>query len=233
MGLAAGAGGNPLYLTELLDALVRAGTLFVDDDRIEVNELTAPDSLAAAIADRLEFLSTPVCRLLSATAMLGCDFAVADPKRVTGRRVNELLPLLDEAILAGVLLDDGPELSFWYPPLRAAPYEGMPPAVRAAWHLDAAPALIGIDALADRVARPRPARHRGPGPADAAPTAASVAGDRQATGWALGIQTIVASMLFMVPRRRQAGSPASPRGSPIWGWPCDSGATSRHSRMSR
>jgi DNA-binding CsgD family transcriptional regulator/tetratricopeptide (TPR) repeat protein len=153
LGLAAGAGGNPLYLTELLDALVRAGRLFVDDDRIEVSGLTAPDSLAAAIADRLEFLDTPVRRLLRAAALLGCDFAVADLAAVTSQRVNELLPLLDEAILAGVLLDDGPELSFRHPLLRAALYEGMPPAVRAAWHLDAARALIEIDAPADRVAR--------------------------------------------------------------------------------
>lgn len=151
--LAEGAGGNPLYLTELVDALVRGGALAVDDGHVEVTGAGAPDSLSAAIADRLEFLSAPVREVLRVAALLGQDFSVSELAVVSGRRVNDLLPVLDEAILAGVLLDNGPELAFRHPMIRSALYDGMPAAVRAAWHRDAAHALVEDGAAADRVAR--------------------------------------------------------------------------------
>jgi DNA-binding NarL/FixJ family response regulator len=151
--LAAGAGGNPLYLTEWVDALVRAHALVVEDDCVEVAGAGTPVSLAAAIADRLEFLSPPARGAVRAAALLGVDFSVSDLAAVSGQRVTELLPVLDEAILAGVLLDNGAELSFRHPLIRAALYDGMPAAVRAAWQRDAARALAEDGAPADRVAR--------------------------------------------------------------------------------
>ena len=69
-----------------------------------------------------------------------------------GQRVGDLLPVLDEAILAEVLRDDGRSLAFRHPLIRAALYEGMPAAVRAAWHRDAGRASRR-GAPADRVAR--------------------------------------------------------------------------------
>ncbi|HYU84350.1 MAG TPA: AAA family ATPase, partial [Kribbellaceae bacterium] len=139
--LAADAAGNPLYLTELVDALIRSRALAVADGRVEVVGNRIPDSLSAAIADRLEFLSAPVREVLRVAALLGLEFSVSELAVVTGRRVNDLLPVLDEAILLGVLLDNGPELAFRHPLIRAALYDGMPAAVRAAWHRDAARAL--------------------------------------------------------------------------------------------
>src|SRR5262249_28622278 len=153
LALAAGAGGNPLYLTELADALVRGGALAVEDGNIEVTGGRIPGSLSAAIADRLEFLSPPVRDLLQAAALLGTDFSVSELAVVSGRTVNDLLPVLNEAIVAGVLRDDGPELAFRHPLIRAALYEGMPVAVRAAWHRDAGRALAEHGAPAERVAR--------------------------------------------------------------------------------
>src|SRR5262249_24169922 len=153
LALAAGAGGNPLYLTELADALVRGGALAVEDGNIEVTGGRIPGSLSAAIADRLEFLSPPVRDLLQAAALLGTDFSVSELSVVSGRTVNDLLPILDEAIVVGVLRDDGPELAFRHPLIRAALYEGMPVAVRCAWHRDAGRALAAQGAPAERVAR--------------------------------------------------------------------------------
>jgi ATP/maltotriose-dependent transcriptional regulator MalT len=151
--LAAGAAGNPLYVTELVDALARARALQEGDGRVEVTGVRPPASLAAAIADRLEFLSTPARDVLRAAALLGADFSVCELAVVVGQRVNELLPVLDEAILARVLLDDGARLAFRHPLIRTALYESMPPAVRAAWHRDAARALAEDGALPDRVAQ--------------------------------------------------------------------------------
>ena len=54
MHLADGAAGNPLYLTELVDALARSSGLTVSDaGTAELTSEHAPGSLSAAIADRL------------------------------------------------------------------------------------------------------------------------------------------------------------------------------------
>ncbi len=166
--LAEGAAGNPLYLTELVDALMRGHALTTDDGYVEAIG-QPPGSLAAAIADRLEFLSAPVRDVLRAAALLGEEFSAIDLAPVCGRWVGDLLPLLDEAILAGVLRENGSELSFHHPLIRAALYEGMPATVRAAWHRDAARALAQAGAPAERVARqllPAVEADDGAGPVD-------------------------------------------------------------------
>ena len=151
--LAVGAAGNPLYLIELVAALARGRALCAGDGGVEATGRGVPGSLSAAIADRLEFLSAPTREVLRVAALLGADFSMAELAAVSGRRVNDLLPVLDEAILAGVLLDGGPELTFRHPLIRAALYQGMAPTVRAAWHRDAARALADNGAPPDRVAR--------------------------------------------------------------------------------
>lgn len=151
--LAESAGGNPLYLTELLAALARANALSIVDGQVDLTGARTPDSLSAAIADRLEFLAPPVREVLRAAALLGVNFSVSELAVVSASSVAELLPLLDEAILAGVLRDDGHELAFRHPLIRAALYEGIPVAVRAAWHREAARTLADDGAPTNRVAR--------------------------------------------------------------------------------
>jgi DNA-binding CsgD family transcriptional regulator/tetratricopeptide (TPR) repeat protein len=151
--LAADAAGNPLYLKELIDALARADALVSQDGRVDAVGGPPPGSLSAAISDRLQFLSAPVRGALRAAALLGVDFTVSELALVSGHRVTDLLPILDEAILTGVLHDDGPELAFRHPLIRAALYEEMPAPVRAAWHRDAGKALAEGGAAPDRVAR--------------------------------------------------------------------------------
>ena len=151
--LAGGAAGNPLYLTELVDVLVRADALRHTDDMVEAEETTTPGSLAAAITDRLAFLSTQARDVLRVAALLGIDFSVRELAIVAGRRLPDLLPILDEAILAGVVLENGNEMSFRHPLIRDCLYDSMPAAVRAAWHRDAARALAEDGAPAERVAR--------------------------------------------------------------------------------
>ncbi|GAA4462469.1 ATP-binding protein [Phytohabitans houttuyneae] len=151
--LAAGAGGNPLYLTELMAALARAAALVPVAGRVEIDGGSAPGSLAAAIADRLEFLSEQARVVLRTAALLGTEFSVTELIAVLGRGINELLPMLDEAIEAGVLREDGRQMAFRHPLLRTALYEETPHSVRAAWHRDAAKALAAVGAPPERVAR--------------------------------------------------------------------------------
>jgi DNA-binding CsgD family transcriptional regulator len=154
--LAAGAAGNPLYLTELMAALGRSGGIAVTPSgTAQVAAETVPDSLTAAIADRLGFVSAGTREVLRAAALLGVEFAVPDLTTVLGRSVAEVVPALDEARASGVLTDvgGGAGLAFRHPLIREALYAELPSAVRSAWHRDAGHALATAGAAPDRVAR--------------------------------------------------------------------------------
>jgi DNA-binding CsgD family transcriptional regulator len=151
--LADGAAGNPLYVTELVAALARSSSLTITEGGAAALAGSAPDSLSAAIADRLGFAAGPVREVLRAAALLGMDFVVSDLAVVLGRSVTDLIPAVDEARVAGVLIEAGQGLGFRHPLIRAALYDEMPASVRAAWHRDAGRALAEAGAPADRVAR--------------------------------------------------------------------------------
>ena len=183
--LARGAAGNPLYLTELIDALVRGHSLTVTGDGAAILRAAGdgpapepdavgpaggpqPVSLSAAIADRLDFVPYPAKVVLRAAALLGVDFEIPDLAAVLGRAEADLQLPLEEARAAGVLAESGAGLGFRHPLIRAALYDEMPATVRAAWHRDAAQALAAVGAPPDRVARQllRAGSTDGAGPAD-------------------------------------------------------------------
>jgi tetratricopeptide (TPR) repeat protein/transcriptional regulator with XRE-family HTH domain len=151
--LADGAAGNPLYVIELFAALARSSSVTVTSAGAVLVSSSAPGSLAAAIADRLGFVSGSVREVLRAAALLGVDFAVPDLAVVLDRSMADLLPALDEARAAGVLGESGSGLGFRHPLIHAALYEGMPAPVRAAWHREAGRALAEAGAQAGQVAR--------------------------------------------------------------------------------
>ena len=168
--LARGAAGNPLYLTELIDALARGHSLTVTRDGTAVlgapGDGPAPErdtaglaggprpvSLSAAIADRLDFVPYATRVVLRAAALLGVDFELPDLAAVLGRPAPDLLPPLEEARAAGVLAESDGILGFRHPLIREALYDEMAATVRAAWHRDAAQALAAAGAPPDRVAR--------------------------------------------------------------------------------
>ena len=161
-----GAAGNPLYLTELVAALVRSSGLTVTEaGDAELADGSAPSSLSAAIADRLGFVAGPVREVLRAAALLGAEFAVPDLAIVLGRSVADLIPAVDEACAVGVLAESGHGLGFRHPLIRAALYDEMPAPVRAAWHRDTGRALAEAGAPPDRVARQMLRAVGGPGDA--------------------------------------------------------------------
>jgi DNA-binding CsgD family transcriptional regulator/tetratricopeptide (TPR) repeat protein len=175
--LAEGAAGNPLYLTELVAALMRGSNLTLTPagtaelaggtDLVGAEPGGAiPGSLSAVIADRLGFVAGPVRDVLRAAALLGVDFEISDLAIVLGRSLPGLLPAVEEARIAGVLAESGGSLGFRHPMIRAALYEEMPAAVRAAWHRDAARALAAAGAAPERVARQLLRAADGPGTAE-------------------------------------------------------------------
>jgi DNA-binding CsgD family transcriptional regulator len=152
--VAADAAGNPLYLTELVAALIRADRLDVSDvGTVEVTSGPVPESLLGAIADRLDFLRCDVREMLQAAALLGVEFLVADLAVVRNCRVTDLVRPIGEARAAGVLTEAGEKLRFRHPLIQAALYEGLSGPVRSAWHADAARALANAGVPIHRVAR--------------------------------------------------------------------------------
>jgi DNA-binding CsgD family transcriptional regulator/tetratricopeptide (TPR) repeat protein len=152
--LADGAAGNPFYVTELVAALARGSGLTITEAGAAVLAGgSVPGSLSAAIADRLGFAAGQVRQILQAAALLGVDFAVHDLAIVLDRSVADLIPAVEEARAAGVLVESGADLGFRHPLIRAALYDEMPASVRSAWHRDAGRALAEAGAPADRVAR--------------------------------------------------------------------------------
>src|SRR6202035_5951889 len=93
--------------------------------------------------------------VLRAAALLGADFAVPDLAIVLGRSVTDLIPAVDEASAVGVLVESGHGLGFRHPLIRAALYDDMPTAVRAAWHRAAGRASAEPGAPPSRGARQR------------------------------------------------------------------------------
>ncbi|WP_329138355.1 AAA family ATPase [Streptomyces sp. NBC_01476] len=150
------AGGNPLYVRELVDALVRAGAVRVTDGVAEpADDHDASGvavSLAEVIADRLDFLSAGAQELLRTAALLGPDFSVADVAAIVDRPVMALVGVLEEAVAAGVLESEGARLRFRHGLLQQALYEAIPRALRAALLPHVAQTLIAAGSSVERVA---------------------------------------------------------------------------------
>ena len=162
--LAGGAAGNPLYVTELITALMRSSKVRITGTgAATLTAGSAPGSLSAAIADRLGFVTQPVREVLRVAALLGVDFTVTDLAIILDRNVADLVRAIDDARAAGVLAESGHGLGFRHPLIRAALYDEMPAPVRAAWHRDAGRALAEAGAPADRVARQMLQAIAGPG----------------------------------------------------------------------
>jgi hypothetical protein len=151
--LAEQAGGNPLYVRELLNALALENRI---DVRGGAAELTgkdlAPPSLSDAISARLNLLSFPAIRALRTATLLGEEFHVEDLSLITGRAATDLIGVVEEGQAAGVLAESGTALVFRHGLIRRALYDGMPAELRSRLHYEAAHALAAAGGPAERVA---------------------------------------------------------------------------------
>ncbi|MET0134441.1 MAG: BTAD domain-containing putative transcriptional regulator, partial [Kibdelosporangium sp.] len=148
------AAGNPLFLRELIAALVRDGLVRIDDGTAEVTALDELDSpaLRAVLTRRHAALTESTREALRWAALLGDEFDLADLSRVLGRPALDLIPAVEEAIAAGVLREAGTWFTFRHPLLRQALYTAMPVPVRTALHRQAAQLLAESGAPVEHVA---------------------------------------------------------------------------------
>jgi DNA-binding CsgD family transcriptional regulator len=150
------AGGNPLYVHELAESLLREGRIAAHAGWWDLvpgpAAVQVPVSLVATINHRLGALPSHVVDALRWAAVLGSEFTVTDLSAVTRLRADELVPVVEHAMAADVLIEAGPRLGFRHGLIRRVLYEGMPTALRVALHLQAAQALASAGALPERVA---------------------------------------------------------------------------------
>jgi DNA-binding CsgD family transcriptional regulator len=149
--LTAQAVGNPLYVRELVEAMVREQALDIGPVAAEVSagRKQLPASLAAVLTDRLSAVSADTAQMLRTAALLGVRFAVTDLAVVLRRPASDLAASVQEAVAAGILTGSDPDLAFRHLLIQQALYESMPAALRTALHAEAARELAasGADVL--------------------------------------------------------------------------------------
>ncbi len=147
-----GAAGNPMFVTELLGALIEEGAIGTAGGLAEVAELTLPPTLRLTILRRLSFQSDDTLATLRAAAILGSGFSLADLATVTGRPATDLSVVLAEAIRARLIEDDGAVLRFRHDLIRESIYADLPGSVRRGLHREAGQRLAGSGAPALQIA---------------------------------------------------------------------------------
>ena len=137
------AAGNPFFAQEIVRELVQRGVLAGDRGgyvcRADVADVDVPATVQAAIAARIDRLSTPARQTLNAASVIGAQFG-ADLLTALG-----IDPALDE-LLSAELIDQvgvppSAEYAFRHALIRAVAYESQLKSDRAQWHRRLATAI--------------------------------------------------------------------------------------------
>ena len=137
------AAGNPFFAEEMVRELVQRGVLAGERGgyvcRADVAEVAVPATVQAAIAARIDRLSTPAKRTLNAASVIGARFG-AELLAALG-----IDPVFDE-LLSVELIDQvrftpSAEYAFHHPLIRAVAYESQLKSDRAEWHRRLAAAI--------------------------------------------------------------------------------------------
>jgi len=151
----AGAGGNPMYVGELLAALDREGAIRITGGVADIDAGTSfpvPRSLVEAVQQRLDVLPRPVRQVLSTASILGPHIDVTELSMVLDLSVAALADAVTDAVAAGLLVDTGQALAFRHALIREALSALQPQSVRRALRLRAGQAMAAAGAPVERVA---------------------------------------------------------------------------------
>jgi DNA-binding SARP family transcriptional activator/tetratricopeptide (TPR) repeat protein len=148
------AGGNPLYLREVVGALLLDdaietvdGVAYVDEGKAE----DAPRSLIAAVERSSKALSESTREMLLWVAVLGPEATVGNIATVSERPVWYLVRAVADAVAANVITEDGPRLNFRHQLMRDTVYGSVAAPTRAVLHRQAAKVLADAGAPPHRV----------------------------------------------------------------------------------
>ncbi|MET0237614.1 MAG: AAA family ATPase, partial [Kibdelosporangium sp.] len=148
------ADGNPLYLREVVGALLVDeaietvdGVAYVDDSKAE----DAPRSLVAAVERSSKALSESTKEMLLWVAVLGPEATVGNIATVSERPVWYLVRAVADAVTANVISEDGPRLVFRHQLMRDTVYGAVAAPTRAVLHRQAAKVLADAGSPPHRV----------------------------------------------------------------------------------
>ncbi len=136
-----GAGGNPLYVRELLNGLLADEAITVEDGVAEIGDAGLPPTLRQMLLRGLGDLPEGSLDVLRMASLLGTTFSLGDLATIMARDARELERPLRAPLDAGALIPRGERYAFRHDLLRDAVYEDIPDAVRRSLHKDAAQAL--------------------------------------------------------------------------------------------
>lgn len=132
--LAAGAGGNPLLLTGLLAGLRSEGRIRLDDRCAALASTDLPAGLRAIVSRWVGQLGPRGRQFLEVGAVLGRSFPLENVAALLGETPAGLLPVLEAAIAADILVATPQLLTFRRELVWRAIAESVPGAARQALH---------------------------------------------------------------------------------------------------
>jgi DNA-binding CsgD family transcriptional regulator/tetratricopeptide (TPR) repeat protein len=147
-----GAGGNPLFVIELVRALRDEGAIDVEEGRAETRPASLPPNLRLTLLRRVSLLPEDALNLLRVASILGGAFSLAELGVLAERSPARMVPALAAAVDAGLLIESGDRLAFRHDLLREAIYQDLPVAVRKGLHRQAGAVLGRAGAPVDRLA---------------------------------------------------------------------------------
>lgn len=151
-GVLAKAGGNPLWVVEMIRSLSVEGRLRSEGGAVEPTSAELPGSLRELVVRRLRYLPEATIELLQVTAVLGDAVSISDVAAAARRPATEVVAGLREAFQARLLGEQGDAVVFRHQLVHDAIYQTMPLPVRRALHRDAAGSLARSGAELLRVA---------------------------------------------------------------------------------
>ncbi len=157
MAVLAKAGGNPLWVVEILRSLSDEGLLRPGGGAAGVVFSQLPGSFREVVIRRLRYLPEATLGLLRVAAVLGDTVSVADVAAVARREPGEVVAELGEAFRARLLGEAGGDFVFRHQLVHDAIYQEIPAPARRVMHRDAAGALasagVGAQQVADHLVR--------------------------------------------------------------------------------
>jgi len=148
------AAGNPFFTEELVRHLREEGRDLTDPHAV-VGDWDLPEGVRQVIARRLARLSSEANRALAYSSVLGRNLTLSKITAVTGLDDDTLLDLLDEAVSAHVLREEGDGYAFTHPLIAETLYRALSTNRRRRLHArvaEALEALYGTDLEAEQLA---------------------------------------------------------------------------------
>ena len=137
----AATSGNPLYASELVQALTDEGAIRFHDGSADAEITQLPPTLRLTILRRLSLFSADTLRVLQVAAVLGSTFRLEEVAEVVGKPVAVTGEMLTGPLEAKLIEERDGTLAFRHDLIREALYEDIPSPLRASMHVDSARGL--------------------------------------------------------------------------------------------